>query len=256
MQLGVCTGVDNAALLKNMGWDFIEGNVQGLLKGTEVEWTCPVNLATSALPMVAANCLVPGNLKITGPEVNPLALQFYMTNVLARAAKAGLDTLVFGSGGARNVPEGFDRTQARAQIIAFLQMAAPLAQSQKVTIVIEHLNRKECNIINSVGEGLEYARAVNHPNIKVLADTYHFWLEDESLENLRAAAPLLAHIHMADKEGRVAPGISGKSDYRPFFTVLKAGGYNGRLSVEAGKFDLAATGQQVCDYLKKEWAAA
>jgi len=183
--------------------------------------------------VVAANCLVPGDLKITGPAVNADALKQYMTAVLKRAAKTGMTTLVFGSGGARNVPDGFDRAVAKKQIIDFLKMAAPIAQQNGVMLVAEPLNRGECNIINTVAEGMEYVTAIGSPNFKCLVDSYHFWLEEEPLSNLVIAMPSIKHVHLADKVGRTAPGESGQSDYKPFFKVLKQGGYSRRISVEA-----------------------
>src|SRR5690606_15307593 len=185
-----------------------------------------------ALPIPSANVLVPGNLKITGPDANLETLRSYMTRVLTRAAKVGIRTLVFGSGGARAVPEGFDRDIARGQIIRFLQMSAPIAQANGVTIVVEHLQRGETNIINSLAEAMSYTWAVNHPAVRCLVDSYHFWTENESLDDLRNAMPLIRHVHVADKAGRVAPGLGG-GDYRPFFAVLKRGGYDGDIAVES-----------------------
>ena len=139
-----------------------------------------------------------------------------MTTVLSRK-KIGIKTLVFGSGGAHNVPDGFDRNRTYTQIVDFLKMIAPIAQVNSITIVIEPLNKKECNIINSVAEAMTYVKEFDHPNIRCLVDSYHFWLENESLADLEKAMPSIAHVHVADSDGRTAPGQSGTSDYQPFF---------------------------------------
>src|SRR5205085_2741370 len=146
---------------------------------------------------------------------------------------------------------------ARRQILEFVKMSAPIAARHGVTIVAEPLNRGESNVINSVAEGMTYVDEVNHPNFQCLVDTYHFWLEDEPLENLKRAMPKIQHVHLADKEGRVAPGESGKSDYKPFFKVLKDFGYNKLISVEAPPFtDFAARGRPVLEYIKEQWNGA
>lgn len=251
MRFGVCSGQKNAAAAKAAGWDYLEENVQGLLKGSEQAWAAP----TLEIPVPAANSMVPGSIPIVGPNVSREQLSAYMTNVLSRAAKVGIHTIVFGSGGARNVPEGFDRNKAVDQITEFLHLIAPIAQANGVTIVIEPLNRKECNIINSVKEGMTYVKAVNHPHIQCLVDSYHFWLEDEPLANLEAAMPWIKHVHVADKEGRVAPGVSGTSDYLPFFKVLKQGGYDKLISVE-GKFDWEKDVTTSLKRLKDDWSKA
>jgi len=154
------------------------------------------------------------------------------------------------------VPEGCDRDQAKAQIIEFLKMVAPMAQEQGITIVIEHLNRKECNIINSLDEAMTYVREVNHPNVQCLVDSYHFWMENEPLASIASAGGAIKHVHVADKDGRVAPGLSGTADYGPFFTELKRAGYNGPISVEATGFDIAKDAGRVLEFLKEQWNKA
>jgi sugar phosphate isomerase/epimerase len=230
--------------------------VQSLLQGLvpDDQWSPP---AKAALPIVAANVLVPGSLKIVGPDADLSALTKYITTVMIRAGKVGLSKLVFGSGGARNVPDGFDRTKAVQQITDFATMAADQAGKNGITLVIEPLNRSECNIINSVSEGMEYVRSISHPHFQCLVDSYHFWLEDEPLSNLKAAMPSIKHVHLADKDGRVAPGLSGTADYRPFFRVLKDGRYNSTISFEGKDMpDFAVTAPKVLEFIKRQWSEA
>jgi sugar phosphate isomerase/epimerase len=258
MRWGICTAPENASLARAAGWDYVEGSTQTLFQGTlaDDQWTGGTAIGASALPVPVTNVMVPGDHKITGPAVDFGKLTRYMTNVLSRAGKSGTHTIVFGSGGARNVPEGFDRNEAKRQITEFLHMIGPLAQQNRVTVVVEPLNRKECNIINSVSEAMEYVRAVNHPNVQCLVDSYHMWLENEPESNVAEAIASIKHVHVADTEGRVPPGESKKANYRPLFAILKKVGYAGGISVEAGKFDIPAQGERVLQYLKQEWDRA
>lgn len=256
---GYCTGTENSTLARQQGWDFIEENVQNFLKGEteDDKWHGVEMQRRSALPIVAANCLVPGHLRIVGPEVNLKTLEAYMSRVIARGETTNIRRLVFGSGAARNVPEGFDRAEAKKQIVAFLKMAAPILQKHEVIIVIEPLNKGECNVINSVAEGMEYVREVDHPNIQCLVDSYHFWLENEDLKNIEDAGTHIRHVHLADKDGRTPPGMSGKADYRPFFATLKKIRYSGIVSVEARlPNDWADKGKNVLEYLRRQWKEA
>lgn len=256
MKFGICSTIERSAAVKSAGWDFVEESVQGFLQGgvADEAWNGPDRLAKGALPVPAANMLVPGSIKVTGPDADLEKLRAYMTRVVSRAGKLGVTTLVFGSAGARNVPDGFDRQSAREQILAFDRMSAQIASKHGVTIVAEHLNKGESNIVNSVAEAMEYVRAVDHPNFQCLVDSYHLWLENEPLENLRAAMPWIRHVHLADKEGRVAPGESKKSDYRPFFRVLKEANYDRLISVEAPTWTSFETdGQRVLEFIKQQW---
>src|SRR5437870_1478350 len=264
MQFGICTSVENASAMTPAGWDYVEPSVQDLLNGlvADDQWRGLARVRASALPARAANLLVPPSLKITGPDADGAKLAAYMQRVCKRAQFAGIGTLVFGSAGARNVPEGFDRARAREQIIEFAQMSAGIAYENGVHIVCEPLNRSESNIINSVAEAMEYVTAVNHPHFQCLVDSYHLWAENEPLENVERAltAGRVHHVHVADRVGRVAPSASGpdaEKDYRDLFRVLKRGGYDRTISVEAlGFSDIAGVGPRVLGFLRRAWAAA
>lgn len=257
MKFGICTSPEQAPAAKQAGWDYIEASVQALLQGTlpDDQWTGDRAVEAFALPVRAGFLLVPAALKITGPNVDPAALRNYIETITRRAKKVGMEMLVFGSGGARQVPEGFDRARAEQQITDFARTAAEAAGKAGVTIVTEPLNRGECNIVNSVAEAMQHVRAVNHPNFQCLLDTYHFWLEDEPLENVRAAAKWIKHVHVADKEGRVPPGESQASDYRPVFEILKQAGYDGMISVEARTFEPTSYFTAL-EFLKDQWQQA
>jgi sugar phosphate isomerase/epimerase len=260
MEFGVCTTINDSPAVKAAGFGFIEESAQSLLQGLlpDEQWTGRERAAGCVLPIPSANLLVPKTLRITGSDVDAPRLKDYLSVVTRRAAQLGMKTLVFGSGGARNVPDGFDRDSARRQIVAFCRVAAEQAQPHEVTIVVEPLNRGECNIVNTVSEAIGYVKEVDHPNLRCLVDSYHLWLEDEPLDDLEAAMPWIHHVHVADKLGRVAPGQSGQSDYRPLFGVLKLHGYAGRISIE-GDFPssaIARDGEKVLQFLRRQWAEA
>src|SRR5690606_21284794 len=99
-----------------------------------------------------------------------------------------------------------------------------------ITIVIEPLNRKESNIINSVLEAMEIAKKVNRKSIKVLADFYHMEEENEPLKNIAIAREYIKHIHVADT-GRYSPG-TGIYPYEQFTKYVEMANYNGRISIE------------------------
>jgi sugar phosphate isomerase/epimerase len=82
-------------------------------------------------------------------------------------------------------------------------------------------------------------------------------MENEPLEDVERAMPWIRHVHVADKDGRVAPGESGTADYRPFFRVLKRAKYDGAVSVEATGFnDFETVGKRVIAFLHRQWDEA
>lgn len=247
VKFGVVTDLAHATLLKSQGWDYIDILIQDVLdetKDDELKWL--------PIPVSAGARLVPESMKIVGESVDFAVLTTYMTRVTALAGELGIKVLAFGSGAARQIPNGFNRDRARDQIIDFLKMSGPLARDNGALIAVEPLNRNECNCVNSLNEAAELVREVNHVGVKLLYDSYHAWMEDESLANLRSVSSLIRHVHAADRHHRSAPGLSGQSDYRAAFRILKEASYQGSISVEA-TWNIEKDGSRVLDYLKKQW---
>ena len=85
IRIGVCTGPENAALLKEAGCDYVEAAARSFLKPDEAEWKPPVDLESLALRIEAYNSFLPGDLKITGPAVDLERLKTYVSRACERA---------------------------------------------------------------------------------------------------------------------------------------------------------------------------
>jgi len=252
MKIGLCTGLDGAAMAREAGFDYIEDTVGVILKPLEPEKAfLPVleELKKSPLPCSALNVFIPPRLKITGPDANLAALEVYCATAFERAQRACITMIVFGSGGARNVPEGWEHERARAQIVEFLRLVAPEAQRRGVTIAIEPLLSKETNIINSVVEGAAIAREVDAPAIRLLVDSYHWAQENEPVASIVDNADLLVHAHIATYKNRLLPGLEPE-DFTQFLSALRAGNYAGCLSIEAGGDRTLDTLRTACALLR------
>lgn len=236
MRYGVCCGPDLAASAQQAGYDYFEWSVSALLKPREDAAVFRQSLAlvcAAALPCEVLNGLIPADLKVTGPAVNRAALEAYMYTAMLRAGEAGVKVVVFGSGGARKVPEGFDPDTAGQQLVWFLKMSADYAAAAGVMIVIEPLNRTETNIINSVAEGVELMRRVNHPAVRMLVDAFHLMRECESVETVVRHMSAFAHMHVATQANRRYPGNEPCEGLAVFLEAVRRSGYKGRMSVEA-----------------------
>ncbi len=234
--LGLCAGPDKAGQLQAIGYDFIEGGVGGMLKPelSDDEFAPELaKLKACALPIRSCNGFIPGKFRLTGPEAAHDPALDYAVKACQRADAAGIPHIVFGSGGARNLPKDFDAAKGKAQFIEFCQKLGDRIKECKVTVVLEPLNKSESNLLNSVAEGIEYVDAIGRPRIQLLADFYHMLKEGEGPESIRRAAARLRHCHIAEMEGRTAPGTKGE-DLSGFFKALKDIGYAGGVSIEGG----------------------
>ncbi|NLX37840.1 MAG: sugar phosphate isomerase/epimerase [Chloroflexi bacterium] len=248
--LGVSASPDRVAPLVGF-YDFIEPPGSALLMGlADDEAYEPQRraLAASPLPVRAFNVLFPPAVKLVGDQVDWAQVEMYLHRVVNRAADLGARVLVFGSGGARNAPEGFTSEAAFEQLVRVLTIGADIADRRDINFVVEGLRRPESNMINSFAEALALARRVNRASVKVLADIYHMVEEQEPFGVLRQGADLLAHVHLSGDERRY-PGY-GEYPLRALFDVLGDVDYQGAVSIECRwGDDLASEALYAAGYL-------
>lgn len=270
MKFGICTSpaalgeqlLENITKLKAAGAEYLEFPVASVQPSEDEKEFIELKsqLADSPLQVEAFNGFLPATQRITGPEVGLPAVLEFVRIALSRCKALGGDIVVLGSAGARSVPEGFETARAREQFIEFCRAAAPIAEDEGVTIVIEPLNAKEDNLILSVAEGAEIVDEVKHPSIQLLADFYHMVEEDEPLQNIVDAGERLRHTHLADL-GRVVPGFApeGEADFVGFFRALKEAGYTqrepARCSFEGRYQDMFSQTAPMIALLRERYAA-
>jgi sugar phosphate isomerase/epimerase len=244
VKLGWCAGLQDAGLIKQAGYDYIELPLaaQDFAAGARIE---------SPLPVGAFNYFFPQDMRIVGDDVDEAKLDRYLGRAAEIMGSVGATAAVMGSAWARNVPDGFDRARAEDQIVRALDQIADHLKDTGVTLAIEPLYRQESNIINSVAEGVAFARRVNRPEIRVLADFFHMDEENEPLETLREHRDWVTHIHLADT-GRRNPG-TGAYPYDRFFGLLKEIGYAGMMSAECKIEDLANDMRHSHAFLRRHW---
>lgn len=238
MRYAVCNN-DPAVIAdaREAGFDYVEASVPNLVRPFDPEEAFEETLASyraAGLPIESANLFLPRELRCTGPDAQPLdRLAEYAETVFRRLARAGVPVVVFGSGGARRLPDGWPKEKADEQFVALLSRIGPLAENHGVKIAVEPLARVECNYLNTVDEGARLARAAGSPAVGVVADCYHWARNGEPAETILAAKGVLVHAHLATMPSRKAPGLE-PYDFVPFFRALLAAGYDGRVSIEGG----------------------
>jgi sugar phosphate isomerase/epimerase len=244
MQLGLCA---NSATLGRLttpvpGCDFLEGFVQEWFQPetADADHVSPATaLRARGFALPAANRFLPPDLKVSGPNVDYARLDRFAATAFRRAKEHGTTLIVFGSAGARQVPEGFSLATAFEQYVDVLRQCGPLAEENGVTLLVEPLNRGECNLVNTLLEGAEAVRRANTNGVKLLVDFFHMARNGESPDDLAKAGPLIAHAHTAENRDRAAPGTHGEN-FRPYFRALRRTGYNRALTIEADWTDFPA----------------
>ncbi|MDR2656278.1 MAG: sugar phosphate isomerase/epimerase [Oscillospiraceae bacterium] len=250
--MGICTSPDKAGIVKRIGYDYIEMNLSATAAMTDADYaSVKESLAKAEIKAEAFNVMVPGQYHLTGPDADLAPVKEYLSRAVPRAAELGCRMIVFGSGGARKVPERFSANDAWTQLIEYLKAAAEITRGYGITIAIEPLRKAETNIIHTVKEGAALAAAVDDPNVGVLGDTYHMYAEREAYSALIEARGRLRHVHTAENVTRAFPSEGDGTDYKGLFAALREAGYDARVSVEGGCKDFASEAEAALATLRK-----
>lgn len=252
---GACRSLTDAKLMASIGYDFVENGVAAALSpDKDAEWWKKQKEMILSLPIPVRSCngFLPGIFRLTGPQADFAPALKYAETALRRADEVGIKTIVFGSGGARNVPGDFtvpkqhpDLEKGTAQYTDFCrELCRRVSDLKTVCMVIEPLRPNESNIINFVWQGVQICEDVNSPKLQQLADIFHMMMGRESAESILKAGALLKHCHIASYGDRKFPGSNPAEVHRlkPYFDALRAIGYTGGVSCECGwgdKNDLA-----------------
>jgi D-psicose/D-tagatose/L-ribulose 3-epimerase len=243
-------GIDTVETLAELGFDYIELSLAHLTALPEAEFSqLARRVERSGIRCEACNNFFPPTIRLTGVDARLKAALDYAGLALDRAAHLGASVIVFGSSGAKNVPEGFARNSAWSQIVDLLRQLGPLAAQHGLTIALEPINRLESNLVNLAAEGLQLAREVHHPNIQLLIDFYHLTMEREDPDIILEAGAAIRHLHFASIPKRHFPSEMTPDCFR-FFTRMRDVQYSGRCSIEAFTHDFTADARRALRLLR------
>ena len=244
MKYGICSnmvvgdlrsgGIEIIETIARLGYDYIELTLHQLTALLQPDFkSITKRIKNSGIRCECCNNFFPPSMKLTGPDARLPVITEYVKHALGNASQLGAGIVVFGSGPAKTVPPGFPKGEAILQLIELCRKMAPIAADNGITIVIEHLRKEECNIINTAFEGMQLAKQAESANIQLLIDYFHLTAEKESPDIILAASGYIKHIHFAKTEGRSFPvNAEEEAGYEHFFGNLKKIGYNERISLE------------------------
>jgi len=148
-------------------------------------------------------------------------------------AAAGVQTLVGPYHSALGFFPGHSRTTDEWKWgVESMQAVAEHAGKVKVMLGVEPLNRFEVYFLNAHADAAQFCREVNHPNCRMMYDTFHGNIEEKSVPAaFHAIKDMLCHIHISEND-RSTPGF-GNVRWKENFDAIRDIGYDGWLVVEA-----------------------
>lgn len=193
-------------------------------------------------------------LRLTDPDatVRQRAIGF-VVEIIDAAGALGAPAIIGSMQGRWG--DGVAREQALGWLGEGLATLAERAARHRVPLLYEPLNRYETNLFNRQGDATAFLGTLRSQNVKLLCDLFHMSIEESSIADaLRAAGPLVGHVHFADSN-RQAIGW-GHTDMDPIMAALREIKYDGYLSAEVLPLpDSVSAARQTLESFRR-WTAA
>ena len=130
--------------------------------------------------------------------------------------------------------DGVSYEEQKENVFASLCDAAPYAEKNGVTLMVEPLNaydRKNYFMPES-DPAADIIRSVASKNVKMLFDIYHQQrTEGNILERIEKNIDIIGHFHVADSPKRTEPG-TGELNWKNILKFIENTGYSGYVGLE------------------------
>jgi hydroxypyruvate isomerase len=136
---------------------------------------------------------------------------------------------------AGNNQKGMTKDQMHAQVIKALKRAAPIAEREKVMLILEPMNGRvdhPGHCLYGSEDAVKICRAVSSPMVKINWDLYHMQIAEGDLcGRLKEGFDQCGYLQLADHPGRNEPG-TGEINYSRVLRQAKELGYNDFVGLE------------------------
>lgn len=220
---------ENAAKISRLGFDGIElairdpqlvnqSEIKSLLN--ELDLTVPAIGTGQAFGEEGLSFVNPDGV-IRRKAIDRIKAQMHLAEELEAMVIIGLIRGFRGN--------GISARQAETWLVDALRECAQ--ENENVKLIIEPINRYECDLICNVQEGMDLMDKVEYSNVGLLLDSFHMNIEDPSIyDSIRLAKDRLYHFHIADSN-RWYPS-AGHIDFPQIIETLNQIDYQGFVSAE------------------------
>ena len=178
---------------------------------------------------------------VMGPETNPIspdpairkAAVDHLEKVLDRVSAFGGEILCGPTHSAIGIFSGDGPTADEFKHgVDTLRRVAEKAEKVGIRVAIEYLNRFENYFLTTAADTARFVRAVDHPSLKMMYDSFHAHIEEKDQATaIASCAAETIHFHCSEND-RGIPG-TGQVDWDGYWAGLKASGFDGYATIEA-----------------------
>lgn len=214
--------------MKRLGFDLLEMSVIPLIHASDEELLELRKLAESEGIALTAGYgpSAEHNLGSADPAIVKNAVSFY--DEIFRKLEL-MDIHKIGGGVYSYWPIDYskpvDKEGDWARSVANVRTVGRLALDRGVDFNLEVLNRFEGYLLNTAKEARKFVEEVDVPSVKIMLDTFHMNIEEDSMtEAIHTAADLLGHVHVGENNRKV-PG-KGKLPWYEIGAALRDVNYD------------------------------
>ncbi len=227
------------------GFDFAECSVGLLMSISDEDFE---KLIKENVKIRSFNCFVPSELKIIE---NSEKMWDYIEKAFYRMEKLSAQIIVFGSGGARRIPDTMEYEDGLKILENFIIRCNELAKRHNMLFVLEPLNRNESNFMPTVKSAHDLCKKLNLSNTKILADIFHMHIEKESFSVINEAIDEIYHVHINNPLTRSCPTLEENEIIRNFADSLCNASYDKTVAIESSYSDFSNEIGNALKYLKE-----
>jgi len=129
--------------------------------------------------------------------------------------------------------------------VSGIREMAQYAESKKIKLALEPLNRFETDMVNIVAQGLALIEQTGMDNVGLHLDTFHMHLEEKNSGGaIRLANQKIFHFHACEND-RGVPG-TGQVHWNEIAKALKDVNYDGPIVIESFTSQVKEIARAVC----------
>jgi D-psicose/D-tagatose/L-ribulose 3-epimerase len=219
---------------KKCGFDILEVNAPKVTRMTKTDRDVLKGAAADAglaltysIGMTADMDLVSDDVAVRKNGVAFLQEVAHAMKYMGGSVLAGINY----SSWPRKLLPGEDKQILTERAVEGVREAIKAAEDCGVIFCVEVVNRFEQFIMNTAAEGVAFAERVGSPSCKILLDTFHMNIEEDSLrDSIVEAGDWLGHFHLGETNRR--PPGRGRMPWPEIFAALREINYQGAVVME------------------------
>lgn len=236
MKIGCCIDISWYDTLVACGYESITLAAKDVAVWDEDTFqSAKKKLTEGKLKTISLNSFCTPELRLNGKDFDPEKLTKYTELVCKRGSELGYRYVGIGAPGSRNLGLEDNLDRCRAQFMQALGIMCREAAKFGMEILLESVCSVECNFITTTREALAIVRELGLPNLHLVYDVYHEYMENQSLDVIYEARDEIRAVHIAQNANNKRAYLDDAhlEEYTAYWNALQKIGYTDEWNLES-----------------------